>query len=331
MQVASNFGVSKALLAAVELGLYTILAKGPMTLEQISEKFDLQRRPAMDFLDLLVSVGLLDREGDGEAAYYRNTETTETFLVQNKPSYMGGILELWNTRNYRFWSDFTEALKTGKAQSETKNSDTSFFEVLYSDSSRLEAFMEAMNGASFRNFEMLAQVFPWGKYNTVTDVGGADALLSRTLATAHPNLRFKSFDLAAVKKIADRKIAAANLTDRIEAVGGDFFVDPVPPAEIITMGMILHAFNLEGKKILVKKAYDALPPGGAFMTIESLIDDARRTNTFALFMSLNMLIELGDAFDYSASEFISWCREVGFQRFETIPLQGSSSAVVAYK
>jgi len=95
--------------------------------------------------------------------------------------------------------------------------------------------------------------------------------------------------------------------------------------------MILHDWNLEKKMHLIRSAYDALPPGGALVAIEALIDDARRENVQGLLMSLNMLIEFGDAFDYSGADFRRWCGEAGFTRFETIHLAGSSSAAVAYK
>lgn len=331
MRVAAGFGLSKALLSAVGLGLYTRLATAPMTLDEIVDEYGLERRPAMDFLDLLVSVDLLERDGDGPAATYRNTPSTAMFLDRNQPGYIGGILELWENRNYRFWADLTEALRTGEAQNEIKHSGKGFFETLYAEPARLEAFMDAMNGASIGNFKTLAEAFPFERYRTLTDIGGADALLSRVVASRHRNINCTSFDLPEVTRIADRKIAAAGLGDRVQAVAGDFFTDPLPGADLITMGMILHDWNLEKKKLLVKKAYDALSPGGAFIAIEALIDDARRENTFGMFLSLNMLIEFGDAFDFTGAEFISWCREAGFTKFEIMPLQGPSSAAIAYK
>jgi O-methyltransferase domain/Dimerisation domain len=331
MQAASGFGVAKALQSAVGLGLYTRLADGPMTLDAIMGAYGLRRRPAMDFLDLLVSVDLLGRDGDGEGALYRNTDATAAYLDRNQPGYIGGVLELWDRRNYRFWADLTEALRTSRAQSETKGAGTPFFETLYADPARLEAFIDAMTGASMRNFEAFARVFPFDRYRTMTDVGGADALLSRLVAAAHPHIKCTSVDLPAVTAIAARKIAAAGLSHRIDAVAGDFFADPLPPADVVTMGMILHDWSLERKKLLVKRAYEALPTGGAFVAIEALIDDARRANTFGLFLSLTMLIEFGDAFDFTGAEFMSWCREAGFRRFEVIPLDGPSSAAIAYK
>jgi hypothetical protein len=317
MRIASGYGASRALLSAVGLGLYTRLAEGPMTRGEIMDEF--------------VSVDLLARAGDGEDALYRNTEATAAFLDRNKPAYIGGPIELWDKRNYGFWTDMTEAMKTGGAQSEIKHDGKPFFEALYAQPARLEAFMAAMNGASIRNFEALARLFPFADYRTMADIGGADALLSRCVAAVHPHISCKSFDLPVVTDIARRKIAEAGLGERIEAVSGDFFADPLPEADIITMGMILHDWNLEKKELLVKKAYDALPEGGAFIAIEALIDDARRTNTFGLFMSLTMLMELGDAFDFTGDEFIEWCRAAGFRRFEIIPLEGPSSAAIAYK
>lgn len=331
MRIASSYGVSKALLSAVGLGLYTRLAAGSMTHGEIIAEFGLASRPARDFLDLLVSADLMQRDGDGPDARYGNTPATASFLDRNKPEYLGGIIEIWEQRDYRYWSDLTEALHTGKAQNEAKHAGTPFFEAMCADPAQLEAFMSAMNGASIRNFDALARAFPFGRYGTLADIGGADALLTRRVAAVHPQIRCITFDLPVVSQIAERRIAAAGLADRITVVPGDFFKDPLPAAEVISMGMILHDWNLEKKKALVRRAYEALPEGGAFIAIEAFIDDARRTNTFGFFMSLMMLIEFGDAFDFTVAEFTDWCREAGFNRFETIPLDGPSSAAVAYK
>ncbi len=162
-------------------------------------------------------------------------------------------------------------------------------------------------------------------------MGGATGLLCIEVAKQHAHLRCTSFDPPPVEPIARRHIAEAGFSDRIQTAGGDFFRDPLPKADVITMGMILHDWNLEKKMHLIRAAYDALPAGGALVAIEAIIDDARRENVLGLLMSLNMLIEFGDAFDYSAADFRQWCAEAGFQRFDSIHLAGPSSAVVAYK
>jgi hypothetical protein len=331
MQVGMGFWASKTLLSAVELELFTKLGGGRMTGSQIAETLELDARAIPDFPDALVALELLEREGEGSDALYRNTQTTAVFLDKTSPAYIGGILEMSNARLYPFWGDLTEALRTGKPQNEIKHTGKPMFDELYSDPHRLEQFMNAMAGISLGPFGALAEQFDFAKYETLCDVGGATGQLSIIVANRHPHMRCTSFDLPVVEPIAKRTIEAAGLSERVTAVGGDFFADPLPGADVITMGLILHDWNLERKMRLIKAAYDALPEGGAFIAIENLIDNARRENVFGLLMSLNMLIEFGDAFDYTGADFAAWCEEVGFKETEVVPLAGPTSAGIAYK
>jgi SAM-dependent methyltransferase len=322
---------SKTLLSAVELELFTHLASESLTGEELGARLGLHPRATYDFLDALVALRLLDRDGDGPEARYRNTPETAAFLDKRSPSYVGGILEMSNARLYRFWGDLTEALRTGRPQNEIKHTGTPFFEELYSDPDRLEQFMNAMAGISLGNFHALAEKVDFARYRTVCDVGGATGQLCTILAQRHPHLRCISYDLAVVAPIAERAVAAAGVADRVEVASGDFFADPLPRADVVTMGLILHDWNLERKRHLIRSAYDALPEGGAFIVVENLIDDARRENAFGLLMSLNMLIEFGDAFDFTGADLAGWCRDVGFRDVEILPLAGPTSAGIAYK
>ena len=331
MEVGMGFFPTKSLLSAVELGVFTTLGSTAMTGEALRSALGLHVRAVPDFLDTLVALRFLDREGEGAGAHYRNTAETALFLDRNSPAYIGGILEMANARLYRFWADLTEALKTGQPQNEVKHAGSSMFNELYKDPARLEQFMNAMSGISAGNFSSFAEKFDFSRYQTLCDVGGATGLLSIIVAQRHPHLRCTSADLPVVVPIAERRIAAAGLAGRISAKPLDFLAEPLPKADVITMGLILHDWNLEKKMHLIRAAYEALPPGGAFVVIENLIDDARRENAFGLMMSLNMLIEFGDAFDYTGSDFAGWCRSVGFSRTEVIPLGGPASAGIAYK
>jgi SAM-dependent methyltransferase len=331
MQVGMGFFASKSVLSAVELELFTHLGGESMTGEEIRGRLGLHQRAIPDFTDTLVALGFLEREGDGSAARYRNTADTAAFLDKNGPMYIGGILEMANTRLYPFWGDLTQGLRTGKPQNEVKHTGTGMFEELYSEPARLEEFMNAMAGISAGNFHALAEKFDFSKYETVCDVGGATGQLSMILAGRHPHLRCTSYDLPPVAPIAEKAIAAAGLSDRVSTASGDFLVEPLPQADVITMGLILHDWNLDRKMHLIRSAYDALPEGGAFIVVENLIDDARRENAFGLMMSLNMLIEFGDAFDYTGADFAGWCKEVGFREVEVMHLTGPGSAAIAFK
>jgi hypothetical protein len=331
LQTAFAFWSSKVLLTAVEMDLFTHLEGKSLTGKEIGSALGLHARGIADFLDSLVAMKYLAREGNGTGARYSNPPEVATFLSRKSPRYIGGILEMLNTRLFRFWHDLPDALRTGKPQNEVKHSQKPMFEELYADLPRLEQFMGAMTGLSRINFEAFAEKFDFKRYKTLCDVGGATGLLSIEVAKRHPHLRATSFDLAAVEPIARKSIARADLSERVTTAAGDFFKDPLPKADVITMGMILHDWNLEKKRHLIRQAYAALPKGGAFVAIEALIDDDRRENLFGLLMSLNMLIEFGDAFDFSGADFRGWCQEAGFTRFEVIHLSGPASAAVAYK
>ena len=331
LQTAFAFWSSKVLLTAVELGVFTRLGDRRITGAELGAELGLHPRGISDFFDALVAMEFLDREGDGLPAKYFNTPTGALYLDRGSPRYIGGWLAMLNERLFKFWHDLPEALRTGRPQNEVKHGQKEIFEELYEELPRLEQFMGAMTGLSRINFEAFAAKFDFSKFKTLCDIGGATGLLCIEVAKRHPHLQCISFDLQPVEPIARKHIAAAGLSERIGTASGDFFKQPLPKADLITMGMILHDWNLEKKMYLLRAAYEALPRGGALVAIEALIDDARRENVFGLLMSLNMLIEFGDAFDYSGADFRKWCGEVGFRRFDVIHLAGPSSAAIAYK
>ena len=331
MQIGMGFWPAKTLLSAVELGVFTALSGQPLTARQLQEELGLHARGVTDLLDTLVALDLLERDGDGDGAQYRNTEETAHFLDRNSSAYIDGFLEMANSRLYKYWGDLTEGLRTGKPQNEMKHGGQGTFEEIYRDPERLEQFARAMAGISLANFETFAEKFDFARYKTMCDVGGSTGQLSIFVARRHPHMACTTCDLPAVEPIARKTIEASGLSDRVRTSSVDFLNQPLPKADVITMGMILHDWNLEKKMRLIQGAYDAFPPGGAFVAIENIIDDERRKNAFGLMMSLNMLIEFGDAFDFTGRDFDGWCREVGFRRTEVIPLRGPASAAVAYK
>ncbi len=327
MQVGLGFWASKTLLSAVELGLFTELAKGPVTAETVGERLSLHPRSLRDFLDALVSLRLLERDAAG---LYSNTPESDTFLDKAKPTYLGGMLEMANARLYGFWGSLTEGLRTGRPQNEIKTGDN-LFEALYADPERLKSFLSAMTGLSLGAARAIAQKFPWNDYQTFIDVGAAQGGTPVQIALAHPHLTGGNFDLPGVGPVFEQYVARHGLSDRLRFYPGDFFTDPLPSADVIVMGHILHDWDLAEKRMLLKKAYDALPAGGALIVFEALIDDDRRENTFGLLMSLNMLIETPGGFDYTGADCSGWMREAGFSQTRVEHLAGPDSMVVGIK
>ncbi|WP_424362057.1 methyltransferase [Methylocystis parvus] len=326
LSLGMSFWNAKALLSAVELGVFDALAEAPAGLAMLRDKLGLHERSARDFLDALVALNLLERE-DG---VYRNTAETDFFLVRARPSYVGGLLEMANARLYESWGHLTEALKTGRRQSENKE-EGDLFAALYADPERLRGFLAAMSGVSAGAANAIAAKFPWAGYKSFVDVGAAQGMVPVTLAQAHPHLTGGGFDLPQVQPIFDEFVAANGLSDRLRFYPGDFFAGALPCADVIVMGHILHDWDLDQKRLLLKKAHDALPSGGALIVYEALIDDARRENAFGLLMSLNMLIETSGGFDYTGADCQGWMTEAGFSHTRVEHLLGPDSMVIGIK
>jgi hypothetical protein len=321
-----GFWASKALLSAVELGLFTELAKGPADLADLSQRLGLHGRSARDFLDALVALKLLDRE-DGR---YGNTAETDLFLDRAKPSYAGGLLEMANSRLYESWGFLTEALKTGRNQNEAKDSGD-VFAALYADPDRLRGFLAAMSGVSLAAAQAIAAKFPWQDHQSFVDIGTAQGMVPVTIVRAHNHLSGAGYDLPEVKPVFEEFVAQQGMQERVKFHSGNFFTDPLPKADVLIMGHILHDWDLSQKRMLLEKAHAALPKGGALIVYESIIDDERRQNAFGLLMSLNMLIETTGGFDFTGAECQAWMREAGFSQTRVEPLTGPDSMVVAIK
>ena len=327
MQTGLGFWASKTLMSAIEMDLFTELSRGSQPYEALTARLGLHPRSARDFLDALVALGFLQRS-DGR---YSNTPETDLFLDRKKPSYIGGLLEMANQRLYPFWGHLTEALRTGLPQNEVKSGGPGLFETLYADPARLKQFLAAMTGISHAANMTIARAFPWKDYRTFVDVGTAQGDLAAQIALVNPHLRGMGFDLPEVAPIFEEYVAAAGVTDRLSFEPGDFFKHGFPKADVVLMGHILHDWDLPTKKVLIGKAFEAIPSGGALVVYESIIDNDRSKNAFGLMMSLNMLIETPGGFDYTGADCSAWMAEAGFSSTRVEPLIGPDSMVVGIK
>lgn len=318
---------SKVLLSAVELGLFTELAAAPLDAGAISQRLGLNPRGIRDFLDALVALGMLARN-DG---LYSNTPESSAFLDRAKPSYIGGLLEMLNARLYSFYGSLTEALKTGQPQNESKQGGANTFDQLYSDPARLRQFLGAMTGISLGSGRAIAAQFPWQDYRTFADIGCAQGGCPVQIALAHPHLSGVGFDLPQVQPIFEEYAASFGLSGRLRFQPGSFFSDPLPSADVLVMGHILHTWNLETKRMLLAKAHQALPPNGALIVYETIIDDDRRENATGLLMSLNMLIETDAGFDFTGADCRQWMKDAGFRETRVAHLTGPESMVIGIK
>ncbi len=325
MQLGTAFWGSKTLLSAIELGVFSELASaGALDGETLRKHVGLHPRSAMDFFDALVALGMLERKG----GRYANTPATELFLDRAKPSYVGDVLE--RLRDLPFWTSLTDGLRTGRPQTEAK-SGADVFEALYADPVRTAQYARGMTGINADSARAIAAKFPWQDYRSVIDIGCAEGSMSVQIALAHEHITGGGFDLPALRSIFDTYVASFELGERLSFTAGDFFADPLPEADVLVMGHVLHGWDISAKRLLLQKAYDALPEGGALIAYDTIIDDERCSNAFGLLMNLNMLIGTPGGSEYTGADCRAWMQEIGFYESYVEHLVGPDSMVVGIK
>jgi O-methyltransferase domain/Dimerisation domain len=326
LEVGHAFRASKTLLTAVELGIFTALADGPLDAEALRKRAGIHGRCARDFLDALVALGMLLRDQSGR---YANSVETDLYLDRNKQTYVGGLLERFSAEQYGLWTSLTTAIRTGMPQ--CNRSMVSHFAPLYADEAARDRYVSAMTAKTRPVAKALAAAFPWADYDTFIDIGTSQGCLPVEIALAHPHVTGGGFDLPQLAPLFEGYVQEHALSDRLRFYPGTFFNDPLPPAEVLIVGRVLHNWDLATKTMLLEKAYDALPAAGTLIVYERLIDDERRVNAAGLLSSLQMLLASDGGFDFTGADCIGWMRETGFRDIRVEPLTAEQSMVVGIK
>src|SRR5262245_14793624 len=328
LQLGMGFWSSRVVLTAVEMGLFTELAKRPRPLQEVIDHFGWHSRAAHAFLEALVGLELLTRDAAG---VYANSRQAALFLDRAQPSYLGGLLELSSTRLYDLWSGLGDLLKTGRPQAKEDTDGSDFFGTLYRDPEALRKFLSGMTGISMGEAVPIAAHFPWKRFKTFVDVGAAQGVLPVVVALTHPHLTGASYDLAAVKPVFEDYVASFDLSERLRFLPGDMHEGPLPSADVICFGHLLHGFGEEQRRALIAKSYAALPPGGAILIYDAMIAAGRRRNYISFLSSLNIMLETRDGFEATTDQCAQWLRDAGFVRVTTRHVLGPTSMVLGYK
>jgi SAM-dependent methyltransferase len=328
MQISTGFWAFKTLAAANELDVFTRLAGGvEMTAEELTRELAIEQRPAEMLLTGCASLGLLERGDHG----YRNTPLSEGFLVRGTPYYFGGVVTMFDRRLYPGWAKLTEAIRTNRPTTWDPERERSMFER--EDPALLDTFWEAMHSLSSFTARTLGDAIDLDAATRLLDVGGGSGAFAIELCRQYRSLRATVFDLPFVIDIATDNIADADLRDRIATHCGDFFVDPLPRGHDVHLySMIMHDWNEEHDRLLLRKSFDALPSGGTVILSELLVDDNKTGPPAAALMSLNMLIET-EGRNYTACEYTAWLDDTGFiePRAVRFDAPGGNGAVIARK
>jgi hypothetical protein len=303
---AYAFWQSKTLFAAVELDVFTALTREPLQFETLRARLGLNPRGARDFFDALVALRFLHRTADGQ---YCNTAESEAYLVRGKATYLGGLLRHLDARHYKNWDLLTRGLVNGEPQTGLGLASYAGF---YADQSNQAIFLEGMTGGSLLAARALARLLPWSRYRTIVDIGTAQGCVPVQIAREHPHLSGGGFDLPENEPAFSAYVREHGLEDRLRFFPGDFFAHPLPRADVLIMGRILHNWDDARRQLLLRKAFDAVNAGGALVVYDPMIGDERCIEAHPLLSSLNMLIETAAGSEYSIADCRRWMEAAGF-------------------
>ncbi|MFG1706573.1 methyltransferase [Nonomuraea sp. M3C6] len=314
------FCTAKVMLSALELRLFAVLAEQPLTGPQLEERLRLHPRASRDFFDTLVALGLLMRE-EGR---YSNTPAAGQYLDPGKPAYVGGFLERSDRVLYPAWGDLTRALSTGKPRV------TNAFREMLSDPDRLSSYLGMMDTLSTMLAPLIARAFDWSAVKSYADIGGARGNLAGRIAQEHPHLSVHVFDLPPMEKAFHQHAERLVVADRATFHAGDFFADPLPEADVLTIGHVLHNWAPAERRTLIEKAFQAVNPGGALIVYDRMLAD-EPVDAENLVISLDMLLTTDGGSEYLVAECREWIEEAGFTFESAQPLGEHDTLVVARK
>jgi SAM-dependent methyltransferase len=321
LRLANSFCDAKALLTAVELGLFTTLHAGPASEQEIRERLGLHGRGLSDWLNLLVELNVLVAEG----GRYGNGEGADRFLVRGSESYIGGFLERSNNNLYPAWGKLSEALRTGQQQS------GSHFDHVVDNPKILGQFINSMDALTrVLGPQLIAAYDGWTDYHSVLDIGGCQGSLASQVVSANPHLAGAVFDLPQMAPFFEKNVADQGLTGKVTFHGGSFFTDPLPAADIVMLGHVLHDWDAQQRKFLVQKAYESVTPGGVLLVYDRMLDRAS-SRVENLVISLDMLLVTDGGSEFTVGELRGHAEAAGFTSVEDRPLGEYDTLVVAHK
>lgn len=318
LRLGNTFCDAKALLTGVELGLFTVLADRPATVEEVRAELKLHGRGLSDLLNLLVALGLLERD----AGRYGNTESTQRYLVRGTQSYIGGFLERSNRNLYPAYGRLSEALRTGEPQT------GSSFEEVAGNPQILRQFVHMMDALTHTLGPQVAAAHDWTLHKSVLDVGGCRGNLVTQILTAQPHLEGHVFDIPQMEPFFDEKVAEVGLTGRVTFHGGSFFdVDELPAADVVVLGHVLHDWDPQQRRDLVALAYAAVHPGGALLVYDRMLED-EPLHVDNLVISLDMLLVTDGGSEYAVTELFDHAAAAGCSDVTAEPLGHDDTLVV---
>jgi len=322
LQMATGYWASSILLTANRLGLFSAISGGATGIAVIAEKLTLAPYPLDGFLNALVSLGYLEKQGDG----YSNTPISNAFLVEGRPGYLGNALK-YSDDLYPVWGKLEETLRSGKPA-------LAHNEILGDDPEKTKHFVLGMHNRALGIGQSLTAALDLTGRKKLLDVGGGPATYSCLLAMKNPTLTSRSMDLPAVVAIAKTIVEEFKLADRVAPMVGNYHQESYPGGnDVVLCSGMLHRETAESCRAILKKAFDALDPGGLVIVHDVLANEAKTGPAFSMLFGLNMALTAEYGTVHSSEEIARWMGEAGFVKTElkTLPPPWPEALVLGHK
>lgn len=327
LDLLAAFRKSKAMFAATTLGVFDALEGGGKTAEGLATELKADPASLSRLLDACVGLGLLHRDARG----YANTPASSAYLTSTSPHRLTGYLRFTNEILWKLWGDLEDAIRDGSTGwKRTFGWEGPIFaNIFHSDHLRRE-FLMGMHGYGLISSPEVVAAFDLSRFRRLADLGGATGHLAVAACRRYPGLRAVVFDLPQVVPLTRELVAKTEVADRVEVAAGDFFTDPLPEADLYTLGRILHDWSEEKILTLLRRAYDRLPPGGGVLVAEKLIADDRDGPSWAQMQDLNMLL-VTEGRERTLGDYAALLKQVGFAEVSGKATTAPVDAVLAIK
>jgi len=310
VDMASAFYESCVLFSASDMGIFDCVAEHePVAVERVAASCGLDFRGTRLLLDACTAVGLLHKDG----TEYRVTEETRAFLLGSSPASLTKALR-YNRDVYPAWGRLTELVRTGKPVESPELH-------LGEDAQRTRDFVMSMHSRALGIGRAVVPMLELSGKRRVLDLAGGPGTYSVLMARAHPQLSCTVVDLPDIVAVASELIAEAGMSDRITCVPGSYHELAFDPEyDVVNIFGALHQESVDGVRDILKRAFDALVPGGCIHVLDMMTDATHTSPKFSALFAVNMALTTTHGWVFSDEELRSWLEEVGFKDCSCRPL-----------
>ncbi len=327
MDLIEAFRRSKTMFAAVSLGIFETLEPGALSAPALATRLSLEPSALSRLLEACVAIRLLERVGET----YRNTPTASAYLRPQSDSQLTGYIKYSNDVLWKLWAVLEDAVREGTHRwQQVYGWDEPIFSSFFRSEEALREFLLGMHGQGLLSSPRVVEAFDLAPFRRLVDLGGATGHLAVAACKRYPQLKAAVFDLPRALPLAREYVDASGMNDRVEVIGGDFFADPLPDADLYSLGRILHDWSEDKAVLLLDKILDKLPSGGALLVAEKLLTADRSGPTWASMQDLGMLLYT-EGRERTFEEYRKLLEQAGFRNIEQRTVAAPLDALLARK